>query len=378
MRDQVTVLYTAVQAGIAVILWGVSGTGKTSALRQLSTALNRRLWAVSLPELEPTDMVGLPAREEVNGKRVTIYAPPRWAQELADVGDGIVLLDEMNRVSSQQMLNAAQAVIHDRRAGDLLLPPSTSLVGACNPTGRAGTLPLTSSFANRVLHVPWSVPFAEWKHGVESGWPAPTPALLPPNWRTIIKYKTTLVTDFLQVRPTLLNAEPDDLHDAGQAWPSGRTWEMAWTMLAALGSIGFGEKTPESLLAVRAAVGQAASDEWRLWITNLDLPDPEAGLADPDSYQLPDRQDFILVALDALTRAALDKSKTPKEQVERYRAAWKIVGRAAGVAKDLVIPCSRKLALGTPREIGNRVPKEIDAVADILKASGIQWAAERA
>lgn len=373
MREQSAVLNAAVQAGTPIVLWGISGTGKTSRMRQLEQALVRRLWSLSLAELEPTDLIGFPITEDSPTGKVVRFAPPAWAREVAANGDGIVLFDELNRVVSVQVLNAGQRIIHERRVGDLVLPERTSFVAACNPAGRSGTLPLTSAFANRCLHVEWQRSFAEWREGVLQGWPVEEPRILPSSWRSLISAKSGIVAGFLASRPTLLDAEPDDPHEAGQAWPSGRTWEMGWTMLAALGALGYSDKSPESILAMRAAVGEGAGKEWRQFITRLDLPDPESILADPANAEIPERQDYILVILSSVAQAALDKSKPSAERVARYKAAWKFVARASKVARDVVIPSARSLALGCPREIGNSLPKDVDAVLEILERAGIQW-----
>lgn len=373
MREQSAVLNAAVQAGLPIVLWGISGTGKTSRMRQLEEALRRRLWSLSLAELEPTDLIGFPITEDSAAGKVVRFAPPAWAREVAENGGGIVFFDELNRVVSVQVLNAGQRIIHERRVGDLVLPERTSFVAACNPAGRSGTLPLTSAFANRCLHVEWQRSFAEWRQGVLQGWPVEEPRILPSSWRSLISAKSGIVAGFLASRPTLLDAEPDDPHEAGQAWPSGRTWEMGWTMLAALGALGYSDKSPESILAMRAAVGEGAAKEWRQFITHIDLPDPEAILADPVGAEIPERQDYLLVILSAVAQAALDKSKGPMERASRYKAAWKYMGRAAKIARDVVIPSARTLALGCPKEVGNSLPREVDEILTILERSGIQW-----
>lgn len=373
MKEQTIVLNTAVQVGLPIVLWGISGTGKTSRIRQLEQALRTRLWPLSLAELEPTDLIGFPFTEDSPLGKVVRFAPPAWAREVVAADGGIVFLDELNRVVSVQVLNAAQRIIHERRVGDLMLPAKTSFVAACNPAGRSGTLPLTSSFANRCLHAEWTRSAAEWREGVLEGWPVQQPRILPASWQSLVSAKSGIVAGFLASRPSLLDAEPDDPHEAGQAWPSGRSWEMGWTMMAALAALGYSDKSPESILAVRAAVGDGAGKEWRQFITHLDLPDPESILADPMGAEIPERQDYVLVILSSVAQAALDKTKPTAERISRYKAAWKFVARASKVARDVVIPSARSLALGCPREVGNSLPKDVDAVLEILERAGIQW-----
>ena len=373
MKKETVLLNTAVQVGLPIVLWGVSGTGKTSRIRQLQSALQTPMWGLSLSELEPTDLIGFPVTEDTPLGKVVRFAPPAWAREVTAKGGGIVFFDELNRVVSVQVLNAAQRIIHERQVGDLTLPAKTSFVAACNHAGRSGTLPLTSAFANRCLHVEWQRSFAEWRQGVMEGWPAEEPRLLPKTWPALVPAKSALIAGFLQSRPTLLDAEPEDPHEAGKAWPSGRSWEMGWTMMAALSEMGYADKSPESIAAVCAAVGDGPGKEWRQFVTHLDLPDPESILANPTTAPMPERQDYVLVVLSSVATAALDKSYPVDQWVARYKAAWKFVARAAKVARDVVIPSARTLALACPREVGNSLPKEVDAVLAILERSGIQW-----
>ncbi len=375
MKTETVLLHTAVQIGVPIVLWGISGTGKTSRIQQLQAALQVPMWGLSLAELEPTDIIGFPVVEDTSNGKLVRFAPPAWAREVVAKAGGIVFFDELNRVVSVQTLNAAQRIIHERRVGELLLPAKTSFVGACNPAGRSGTLPLTSSFANRCLHVQWERSASEWRQGVLEGWPVEPVRICPPSWPSLVDAKSGIVAGFLAARPALLDAEPDDPHEAGQAWPSGRSWEMAWTMMAALASIGYSDKSPESLMAVRSAVGEGAAKEWRQFITHADLPDPEAILADPTGFEIPERQDYQLVILSAVAQAALDKSKPSAERVARYKAAWKFLARLSKTARDVVIPSARTLALACPREVGNSLPKEVDAVLVILERAGIQWGA---
>ncbi len=58
---------------------------------------------------------------------------------------------------------------------------------------------------------------------------------------------------------------------------------------------------PEGLAA--GAVGEAAGIQLVTWELEMDLPDPEAVLADPDAFELPERGDRAHAVLSAVAAA---------------------------------------------------------------------------
>lgn len=92
------------------------------------------------------------------------------------------------------------------------------------------------------------------------------------------------------------------------------------------------------------AVGTPAAAEFLAWSADLQLPDPELVLADPDSLQLPERADRAYAVLASLT-AAVVQNLTP----ERWHAAWRAVARAAGQqSPDLAVSAARTLLAHRP------------------------------
>lgn len=138
-----------------------------------------------------------------------------------------------------------------------------------------------------------------------------------------------VVAAFLTARPTL-TLVPSDAAGAGRGWPSPRSWDMAARLLAAAEAV---RPRPASdgvcAALVEGAVGQGPGTEFLVWVVEADLPDPEAVLADPASFVLPERPDRALAALGAITAAVL-----ARPSVERWLAGWAVLGVAADSAVD--------------------------------------------
>ncbi len=85
-NQEITVeaLGVAVAAHVPVLLWGAPGTGKTSAIRAMADAAGLPCETVIAAIREPSDFSGLPV---VMGG-VVHFAPPRWAERLAEGIEG--------------------------------------------------------------------------------------------------------------------------------------------------------------------------------------------------------------------------------------------------------------------------------------------------
>jgi hypothetical protein len=170
------------------------------------------------------------------------------------------------------------------------------------------------------------------------------------------------VSAFIHVRPALAVAVPTDAASAGRGWPSPRTWEMTarlWTACAVASA------TDEVRAAlVTGAVGNGAGFEMLSWAQEMDIPDPELVLDDPDSYPLPERGDRAYAFLSAVA-AAVAADATG----ERWNQGWRVLAKAANHAPDVAAVAARVLAQCRPS--GAKAPPELKAFAPILRAAGL-------
>ena len=366
MDDQVAVveaLAVAVAARVPVLLWGAPGTGKTSAIRALAAAAELPCETVIASIREPSDFAGLPvvARGETEGARVD-FAPPRWAVELAHAGRGVAFFDEIS-TAPPAVQAALLRVVLERTVGDLALPDAVAVVAAANPPEQAAEgWDLSPPLANRFCHLEWNVDARSVADGFATGWPAPRPPELADGWRARVPVARSWIAGFLTVRPPLAVAVPTDVAAAGRAWPSPRTWDMAAQLQAAAGAAGAGELATS--LLVRGCVGAGAGIEYLTWLAEADLPDPEAVLANPDAFVLPERGDRAYAALSSVAAAV---AANPNDG--RWERGWRAFARASGSAPDVAAAAARTLARCRPP--GAPIPDEVHAFAPLLRDAGL-------
>jgi len=354
----VDALSLAIAAGVPAVLWGAPGTGKSSAVLAMAEATGTPCEVVIASIREPSDFAGLPIVVE-DGVR---FAPPRWATSLADAGHGVLFLDEIS-TAPPAVQAALLRVVLERVVGDLSLPDAVAIVAAANPPDQAADgWDLSAPLANRFCHLDWSVDAQTVAAGLVAGFPVATPPPLADGWEEQMPLSAGMVAAFLGLRPSVVSAPPTDRSAAGRAWPSPRTWEMVGRLMAACDLSGASSQVRRAL--VLGAVGDGAGLEFLTWLDELDLPDPEAALADPDGVEFPERGDKRYAVLSSVA-AAVAANTTP----ERWHAGWKVMARAAGEAPDVAAMAARVLARVRPD--GVSAPPEAAIFVPVLKDAGL-------
>jgi MoxR-like ATPase len=356
-------LATAIAARVPVLLWGAPGTGKTSAIRAMAAAADWPCETVIASIREPSDFAGLPVVTRTSDEGPSVaFAPPLWARRLAEAGRGLLFFDEVS-TAPPAVQAALLRVVLERTVGDLTLPDGVAVVAAANPPEQAADgWDLSAPLANRFCHLDWPADARRMAEGFTSGWQTPPPPALPSGWERQVAVSRSWVAGFITARPALAVAVPAEAAGAGRAWPSPRTWEMAARLLTGCDALGASGDV-RSLL-VRGAVGQGAGVEFLTWLLEADLPDPEAVLADPTSFRLPERGDRAYAALSSVAAAV---AADPTE--ERWLAGWAVFGGAAGAAPDVAAAAARTLAQCRPP--GAPVPEQVQLFAPLLREAGL-------
>ena len=353
-----TALGIAVAARVPVLLWGSPGTGKSSVVQALAEAMGWPCEVVIASIREPSDFAGLPV--VTNGG--VHFAPPTWANRLVDAGNGLLFLDEIS-TAPPAVQAALLRVVLERTVGDLRLPDAVVVVAAANPPDQAADgWDLSAPLANRFCHLDWNVQASTIAEGFTAGFAPPVVPRLPEQWTSALVQARADVAAFLLLRPTLVAGPAAERSAAGRAWPSPRSWEMAAVLLATSRAAEVSREVTTVLLT--GCVGDGAGLELVTWLSELDLPDPEALLADPKSFELPERGDRAYAALTSVAAAVASNAT-----VERWAAAWLVLAQAGEQVPDVAALAARILVRCRPD--GAPTPPEAARFLPLLRDAGL-------
>ncbi|MBL1079837.1 MoxR family ATPase [Nocardia sp. 2] len=359
---QLEALTLAVAADLPVLLWGEPGIGKTAALTQLAESLELPLTTVIASVHEPSDFSGLPIVGDDPAEQGVPMAPPDWAVRLVRAGRGLLFLDELS-TAPPAVQAALLRVVLERRVGALTLPPGVRIVAAANPRSSAADgWELSPPLANRFVHLQWTHDHEVVVRGLGGVWPrARMPRLDPEKLTEAVAFARRAVCVLLAARPKLVHQLPTTETRRGGAWASPRSWDMTMRLIAFATAAGSSRDVLSQL--IRGTVGDGPGFELLASMDRMDLPDPEALLADPMSVALPERGDLRQAVLDGVVAAV---RKCPDRA--RWDAAWAVLVRAADTgAPDLVVVPATTLA--TLRQDNWAVPASIDRLTGVVSVS---------
>jgi hypothetical protein len=311
---------------------------------------------------EPSDFSGLPVVGDDPAVHGVPMAPPDWAVRLVRAGRGLLFLDELS-TAPPAVQAALLRLVLERRVGALRLPPGVRIVAAANPRSSAADgWELSPPLANRFVHLQWTHDHDVVVRGLGGTWPRATlPRLDPGKVREAVDFARRAVCGLLSARPTLVHRLPSGEARRGGAWPSPRSWDMTLTLIAFATAAGSSREVLS--LLVRGAVGDGPGLELLAGLDRMDLPDPEAVLADPMGADLPERGDLRQAVLDGAVDAV---RKRPDKS--RWDAAWTLLVRAAETgAPDLVVVPATTLA--SLRQGDWDVPAAIERLAGVVTLS---------
>lgn len=107
------------------LLVGHFGVGKTDIAKDIARETGRKLITLVLSQMEPGDLIGLPAKD---GDKTKFLAPDWWPEN----GNAIILLDEINR-AHRSIRNAIMQLLIDKRIHNHILPEGTWIMASINP-----------------------------------------------------------------------------------------------------------------------------------------------------------------------------------------------------------------------------------------------------
>ncbi|WP_432522130.1 ATP-binding protein [Kineococcus sp. SYSU DK006] len=367
--DTCDALGIALLANVPVVLWGPPGQGKSSVVRELADGMGAHLETVIASIREPSDFAGLPVVDTASG--TAALAPPSWAVRLRDAVEregrgGIQFYDEVSTAPPATQAALLRPIL-EGVVGDLRLPAQVRTVAAANPPDVAADgWDLAPPVANRFLHLTWSLDAETVREGFTSGWPAVrVPRAEQARVAELLEQTTTLVGVFLGSKPELVTRMPSSSDEAGRAFPTPRSWEMAARLYAHARAAGV-NSTVITLL-VSGTVGVAAAGTFLAYVRDLDLPDPEELLRDPDSWVVDPRRTDKTYAVAASVWAATAQDTT----VERWLACGRVLARIADAGSaDIAFSYGRRWAQGRPTG-AMPTPEVITSLGPILTELGL-------
>ncbi len=347
--DTQAALALAIAAKVPVLLTGLPGQGKTATINGIARQYGLLIRTLVASQREPADLNGLPYADLASGS--VHMLPQQWAKDLVAVAgrnpggtSSILFFDEIS-TAPPALQAACLRILGERVVGDLPLPGDVAIVLAQNPPEFAADgWDLAAPLANRVIHLDWELPVDYVSDGFARGFdPVAVPDVDAAAVEPAIRQAKILVGSFLKHRPELLATVPRNDSERAKPFPSPRSWEFVARLLGLATTAGATQGTRN--LLVNGAVGSGPGLEFATWLDNLDLPNPEWVLDNPDRFVVPNRHDKVYAVVNAV-RAAYENNPT----VDRWLAFGTVLQAVAEAgSRDLAVVAAKAWAGDTER-----------------------------
>jgi hypothetical protein len=366
-------------ATIADVPWaagGPPGTGKTVSANEIGEGLGLIVKTVRAGASMQSDFDGIPAVVGEAGQEEFKRMHPNWAHEVKDQ-NAMVFLDEINR-ASMDVQNACLNLVSGRELEGMKLGKGVRVAAAFNPEDD-GITEFSEALRRRFMFIDWknddqaqldhfsTRSYKTFNTSVVAG-RIPTPEdFVDSNdrWAHIAAgFHARFPGQHLHEPPK----DGEDPNITGYGYPNKGSWESAFRLLSVAEALGAPEGTKQNL--VQACVGNVAGAEFWGYQKDLDLPDPEALLANPTSYVRPDRDDKVF-AVSSSVVAAVEKNPTS----DRWTQAVSIMCRMVDDNGDVGAEGLKRLVAmkkKNPDLKGAKMPaEEVKKFSKLLRDSGI-------
>lgn len=359
------------RARLNTLIMGDPGLGKTAAITQLAKENGAALVTLILSIREPSDLGGLPmlVGEADKNQGVRLCAP-QWVfflkQAAAQGKPTILFIDELT-TAAPSLQAAALRVVNEKYVGEEKLPDNIWIVAAANDVSIAANgTELSPPLANRFYHTSVKYDNKEFCLNFPSYWgDAPQISGFSVAEMKAWQDARNRIAGFLNSNPAVGHKLPKEQSEMSKAWPSPRTWDYASRVLAL---------TPnyeDSVQVMAGCVGHGATMEFISWNKNVDLPDPEELLKNPDKWNYTKenkkRGDITFAILGSVHSAF-----TSNQTQQRWTAAWKIYSKVLEAGQpDIVAQWAAQLLKGFKPGGNLVIPPEAAKFTQLFKASGI-------
>ena len=308
------ILFTAA-AGDTPMVWGQVGIGKTASIQKYIDDMGYHFAALSAAQVgDATAYTGMPvATVAVDGEVSVPKALPQWfrdilereqaANEAGVAANPTVLFIDETTAADEPSLNAMLQLINERMVGNYKLPPNVQIICAGNRVADSEhAVELPAALSNRLRHFLMPVPEAsEWaEHMHEEA------RVCAPMFADIWVMWTDRLAEFAKTQPSFFDANSEknvELRETQETFGSPRAASKAVAALAELSQF-MTYPNARAASQVDSAIGQHWGSQFRHFIENLSLPDPEEWIENPETALVAISGDTDAVAVN-LTLSAI-------------------------------------------------------------------------
>lgn len=316
--------------GLPIILWGLSGIAKSAKVKQACKRLGLKLCEVFPSQLSPENFSDLPVVMDEDGKGDKLRSACFLTQinEANQAKDALIFWDEAS-LAPPTTQGAMLSVLLLRKAGSTELGVHVRQMLAANPPKyAAGGFSFEAAFANRIVHFFVQRPSVRslGRYYMSGGNALSVDNIEQPmakvraNFHTHFSELAGQLIGFYEAREDLIHQQPEpDDPNAGYAWNSPRSWDMAIRAVATCRSLDMSDQYEQSF--IEAAVGEGPAAEFIEYMAKADLPKPLDHLEkgwDIDKRRL----DRTWAAFTGMTAFVANYREDAKQQVEYARMAW--------------------------------------------------------
>lgn len=288
----------------SVMLWGAPGVGKSQAIRQIKTRIEKEtkkkvnITDVRLLLFNPIDLRGIPTSNK--DKTLAVWLRPQIFQmDTSDDVINILFLDEIS-AAPQSVQAAAYQITLDRTVGEHKLPDNCIVVAAGNRvTDKSVAYKMPKALANRLLHFDITVSFDSWhKWAIENK----------------INEKVIGFLSFRRNKLSSFNVENDDL-----AFATPRSWELVSNILTNI------EDEKENIInLIGGLVGIGTAIEFRTWLNIYEeLPDID-GIFNGKYKVIPTKTDVLYALCSSMVAYARENKNNMKKIINSIEYAKKL------------------------------------------------------
>ncbi len=300
---QERVIVSFLNAGIAPLLNGDPGIGKTAWVRELAKKNNFHVIDILGARKDPAFVEGLPIVKHTDrdGKPLevpyTVTTKPDWFRDAVTIAlggtvydmdfegkviegtgrnyDGVFLFFDEFRATLEDVQASLLSFIEDRKLDGVALPKNVHIILAANPieTGANGQM-LAGPLANRIAHIDFESPVENWLRLLGQGF---NDENVTPEELAEFARGAAYLQNNMSGTGIVGSAVPKDPQKADGAWPSRRSWTKTFRALAVVGN---DREARDGIML--AMVGSDAALAFKQWDETLNLPSFESIINDYD------------------------------------------------------------------------------------------------